>query len=72
VRRGQARDAVALLRRALEADAGFVEARLNLGIACQESGDLACAREAYRAVVRVAPPGARERRAAQALLATLR
>ena len=72
VQRQQAREAVPLLRRALEVDGRFVEARLNLGIACQESGDAACAREAYRAVLRDAVPGARERQAAQALLGGLR
>ena len=72
VQRQQAREAVPLLRRALEVDGRFVEARLNLGIACQESGDAACAREAYSAVLRDAVPGARERQAAQALLGGLR
>jgi arylsulfatase A-like enzyme/Flp pilus assembly protein TadD len=71
VRQGQPRDGVALLRRALEADGRFVEARLNLGIACQESGDLACAREAYRSVLRDAPARGREYQAAMALLSAL-
>jgi arylsulfatase A-like enzyme/Flp pilus assembly protein TadD len=68
VQQGRARDAVPLLEQALQADRGFVEARLNLGIAFQESGDRVRAAEQYRAVLRAPAHFARERNAAAALL----
>jgi hypothetical protein len=53
-------------------DGAFVEARLNLGIACQEAGDAVCARAAYRDVLRDALSRAHQRDAARVLLAALR
>ena len=55
------------IERAVAASPDFVEARLNLGIALQQSGQPARAAEAYRAVLR-AGGHPRERQAAQKLL----
>jgi choline-sulfatase len=64
-------EAVPLLERAVAAAPEFVEARLNLGIALQQSGQTARAAEAYRAVLAAPRRFARERDAAAKLLATL-
>jgi arylsulfatase A-like enzyme/Tfp pilus assembly protein PilF len=71
VEQRRAADAVPWLERAVAAAPGFVEARLNLAIARQQSGDMKRAAEAYRAVL--ASPGehAREKQAARELLAAL-
>lgn len=61
-------EAIVLFEQALARDPSLHEARLNLGIAYQESGDAARAAETYRQVAASAPPGSRERLAAQALL----
>jgi tetratricopeptide (TPR) repeat protein len=71
VQRGTPADAIPLLQRALTRDSGLVEARLNLGIAAQQAGDLTLARESYRAVLRAPAEFARERRAAATLLGNL-
>jgi hypothetical protein len=47
------------------------QARLNLGVAFQESGQVERAAEAYRAVIAAAPQGSRERDAAVTLLRSL-
>jgi arylsulfatase A-like enzyme/tetratricopeptide (TPR) repeat protein len=73
VQRGAAADAIPLLTLALDAAPDFHEARLNLGIAYQESGDRGKAAETYRRLLATAPPTAsRERKAAQELLGQLR
>jgi arylsulfatase A-like enzyme/Tfp pilus assembly protein PilF len=64
-------EAVSWFERALAAAPEMVEARLNLGIALQQSGDPTRAAAAYRAVLASARPHAREREAAQKLLAAL-
>ena len=71
VQSGRPREAIPLLERALAREPGLVEARLNLGIAAQEAGDLARARTAYAEVLRAPARFARERRAAAALLRSL-
>jgi choline-sulfatase len=70
VQQGRAAEAVQWLERA-SADATLLEARLNLGIALQESGQLARAREQYAAVVADPRQGAKAKGAARALLAQL-
>ncbi|MEX1126973.1 MAG: sulfatase-like hydrolase/transferase [Vicinamibacterales bacterium] len=73
VQQRRAAEAVPLFERALRRDPALHEARLNLGIAYQESGDTARAAAAYRDVLATAPPSARrEREAAAALLKALR
>ncbi|MEP6918338.1 MAG: tetratricopeptide repeat protein, partial [Acidobacteriota bacterium] len=69
VQRHRAADAVPLFERALARMPAFHEARLNLGIACQESGQRDRALAAYRQVVASAPRNSREWRAATRLLA---
>ena len=71
VQRGRGAEAVSWFERALSAAPRFYEAWLNLGIACQETGDVVRAREAYRQVLALAPAGAAERAAASRLLASL-
>lgn len=71
VRADRPAEALPLLRQALAIEPAFVEAWLNLGIAAQQAGDLATARDAYAAVLAAAPRDARERRAARELLANL-
>ncbi len=61
-------DAIPWFQRALEHTTGFYEARLNLGIACQQSGDRAGAEAAYREVLRAPASFAHEREGARKLL----
>jgi Flp pilus assembly protein TadD len=73
VQRGAAAQAIPLFTRALQRDPELHEARLNLGIAYQESGDRVRAAETYRQLLTLTPPaGLRERQAAQQLLRQLR
>ncbi|MEZ5417511.1 MAG: tetratricopeptide repeat protein [Vicinamibacterales bacterium] len=73
VRAGRPADAVGWFERALAADPSLHEARLNLGIAYQHSGQYDLAQRTYREVLRTAPrSAARERQAAADLLASLR
>lgn len=69
VQQQRAADAIPWLERAVAIEPGFVEARLNLGIAWQESGNRARAAEHYRAVLATKGAPARERDAARTLLA---
>ncbi len=71
VEAGRPAEAASWFERALSAAPDLVEARLNLGIARQQSGDGTRAAEAYRAVL--AAPGShpREKNAAKKLLAAL-
>ena len=62
-------EAVPWLERAVAAAPDFVEARLNLGIALQQSGQIDRAASVYRDVLHAPVRFARERRAAAALLA---
>jgi choline-sulfatase len=62
--------AVPLLEQAAR-DPEFIEAQLNLGIALQEAGDVARARQQYLKVVAAGPKHPRERDAARTLLAQL-
>jgi len=72
VQRGSPAEAVPLLARALEGAPDFHEARLNLGIAYQESGDTVKAAQTYRQLLATTGPrGVRERRAASELLRRL-
>ncbi|MBA3232018.1 MAG: sulfatase-like hydrolase/transferase [Acidobacteria bacterium] len=71
VQDGRAADAVPWFERAVAASSDFHEARLNLGIAWQESGQPERARSVYRDLIARAPPGSRERQAAQELLSAL-
>jgi cytochrome c-type biogenesis protein CcmH/NrfG len=64
-------DAIPWFERALRLSPDFVEARLNLGIAYQESGERDRARAAYQAVLAQAARSAPERRAAADLLRSL-
>ena len=64
-------EAVPWLERAVAAAPDFVEARLNLGIALQQSGQIDRAASVYRDVLHAPVRFARERRAAAALLASL-
>ena len=68
----RAAEAVPLFERAVSAAPDFVEARLNLAIAYQESGQRERAAAAYRDVLARARPGSRERQAAAELLRNLR
>jgi arylsulfatase A-like enzyme/Tfp pilus assembly protein PilF len=52
-------------------DPEFIEAQLNLGIALQEAGEIAGARQQYLKVIAAGSKHARERDAARALLAQL-
>jgi len=63
---------VTWFERALAAAPDFVEARLNLGIALQQSGQPARAAEVYRRVLAAPPTHVREREAAAKLLDALR
>ena len=69
VQGGKPADAIPWLERAVQRAPDFFEARLNLGIAFQESGQRDRAADVYRQILAVAPPKfARERRAAADLL----
>lgn len=70
VQQGRAAEAVGWLERAAT-DRTLIEAQLNLGIALQESGQPARAREQYRVVLRAPGAHPREKSAARALLAQL-
>lgn len=73
VQAGRPADAVGWFERALAADPSLHEARLNLGIAYQHSGQYDLAQRTYRELLRTAPRAAvRERQAAADLLASLR
>ena len=61
-------EAIAWLEKALARSPGFVEARLNLGIACQEAGRTDCARESYRAVLSAGAGHEQDKKAARVLL----
>jgi Flp pilus assembly protein TadD len=69
VQNGKAADGIPWLERAVKGAPDFFEARLNLGIAYQESGQRERAADVYRQILAVAPPRfVRERRAAADLL----
>ncbi len=70
IQQGKAAEAVPWLERAAE-DRRFIEAQLNLGIALQESGQLARARDQYRQVLGAPGRHPKEKDAARALLAQL-
>jgi tetratricopeptide (TPR) repeat protein len=73
VQRRSPADAVRWFELALHRTPDFHEARLNLGIAYQEAGDVKKAAETYRQLLHTAPPSAtRERKAAADLLRQLR
>jgi choline-sulfatase len=73
VQRKRAAEGIPLFERALASAPDFHEARLNLGIAYQESGQREKARATYDDLLRRAPASAvRERRAAADLLRQLR
>lgn len=72
VQAGRPADAIGWFIRALSRDANFHGARLNLGIAYQQSGQAALAAQTFRELLRRAPRGSRERDAATRLLATAR
>ena len=71
VQQQRSADAIRWFEQALAGSPAFVEARLNLGIAFQEIGNLDRARDAYRRVLGEAPPGSREHEAASKLIASL-
>jgi tetratricopeptide (TPR) repeat protein len=68
VQAGRPAAAIPWFEQALARAPGLVEARLNLGIACQESGQTARAKAYYQAVLQAPPSFARERDAARKLL----
>lgn len=68
VQQGRAAEAVGWLERAAT-DRTLIEAQLNLGIALQESGQPARARDQYRLVLRAPGAHPKEKSAARALLA---
>ena len=73
VQQRKAADAIPWFERALQRSPDFYEARLNLGIAYQQSGDRAKAAAVYRDILSKAPPRfARERKGAAELLTELR
>jgi tetratricopeptide (TPR) repeat protein len=67
----RAPEAIRWFEQALAGTPAFIEARLNLGIAYQESGNREKAMETYRRVLADASPGSKEHRAATDLLAAL-
>jgi tetratricopeptide (TPR) repeat protein len=71
VQQQRAAEAIPMFERALATSPDFIEARLNLAIACQESGQGERAIGLYREVLARAKPGTRERRAAADLLRSL-
>ena len=69
----RAPEAIPWFERALAGSPSFAEARLNLGIAYQESGDRRKAADVYRQLIATSGPGGgRERQAASELLRQLR
>ena len=72
VQAGRPADAIGWFTRALTRDADFHGARLNLGIAYQQSGQAALAQQTFRELLRRAPRGSREREAASTLLGSAR
>ncbi len=73
VQRQRPDDAIEFLEQAVASDPHLYEAQLNLGIACQESGDRSRAADTYRQLLATAPPSAaKERKAAATLLAGLK
>ena len=64
-------EAVQWFARAVEGSPSFVEARLNLGIALEQSGQPQRAADAYRAVLAADGNYPREKSAARALLTRL-
>ncbi|HET7619972.1 MAG TPA: sulfatase-like hydrolase/transferase [Vicinamibacterales bacterium] len=68
VQQHRAAEAIPWFQRALTSAPDLYEARLNLGIAYQESGQSVKAMEEYRRVLAGAPRGSRERDAAGTLL----
>ena len=72
VQGGKPADAIPWFELALERSPDFHEARLNLGIACQESGQRDRAAATYREILAKAPARfVRERKAAAELLEQL-
>jgi cytochrome c-type biogenesis protein CcmH/NrfG len=71
VQQHRAPEAIRWFEQALAGSPRFVEARLNLGIAYQETGNRDKAIEIYRQVQKETPPDAREHRAASDLLKAL-
>jgi len=71
VQAGKPADAIPWFERALAGTPTFAEARLNLGIAHQQSGNVDKAIEIYRRVEKETPPETREHRAAVDLLRQL-
>jgi arylsulfatase A-like enzyme/Tfp pilus assembly protein PilF len=71
VQQHRAPESIRWFEQALAASPRFVEARLNLGIAYQESGNRDKAIEQYRRVIAEAASGSREYTAATRLLAAL-
>ena len=67
----RAAEAVRWFEQALAGAPGFMEARLNLGIAYQESGNRDKALEIYKRVLAESAAGSKEHRAATDLLAAL-
>lgn len=72
VQAGRPAAAIGWFTRALARDPGLHAARLNLGIAYQQSGQAALARQTFLELQRRAPRGSRERDAAGTLLGSLR
>jgi arylsulfatase A-like enzyme/tetratricopeptide (TPR) repeat protein len=71
VETNRAADAVPWFERAVAGSADFAEARLNLGIALQQSGDSARAADEYRRVLASPARDSREKEAAATLLRSL-
>ena len=72
VQSGRPADAIGWFTRALARDADFHGARLNLGIAYQQSGQAPLARQTFLDLQRRAPRGSREWQAATELLGSAR
>ena len=71
VQQHRAADAIRWFEQALAGSPRFIEARLNLGIAYQESGNREKAIEAYRRVIAEGSAASKEHQAATQLLAAL-
>jgi Flp pilus assembly protein TadD len=72
VQGGRPHEAIPWFERAMAGDSDFYETRLNLGIACQQAGDVARAVRTYREVLQAPARFSRERDAARKLLAALK